>query len=52
MPIAINITFRNDNQNTILNRLSARLGREPTNAEVKEEICRILREARKETRYA
>jgi hypothetical protein len=33
---------------TIWEALAARLGREPTNAEAKEEVCRILREARAE----
>jgi hypothetical protein len=52
MPITVSITFRNDNQNTIWNRLTARLGREPTNSEVKEDVWRILREAREEIRNA
>jgi hypothetical protein len=36
------ITFQNDNPNTIWNRLAARLGREPSATEVREEIRRII----------
>lgn len=36
-------TWRNDNPNTVWNRLAARLGREPTNQEAKEEVLRILK---------
>ena len=43
MPVAITITFQNPNPDTIWNRLAARLGREPTNAEAKAEVERILR---------
>lgn len=39
-----NITWRNDNPNTIWNRLAKRLGREPTRAEAKAEVQRILDE--------
>ena len=38
----VNVTFRNDNPNTIWNRLAARLGREPTAAEARAEVRRIL----------
>ena len=44
--IRINITWRNDNPDTIWNRLAARLGREPTPAEAAAEVKRILAEAR------
>lgn len=43
--IRINFTWRNDNPATIANRLAARIGREPTHAELKAEVSRILREA-------
>ena len=43
MALAVTITHRNDNPNTIWNRLAARLGREPTNAEAAAEVRRILR---------
>lgn len=43
----ITITFRNDNPDTIWNRLAERLGREPTAEEVKQDVLRILRESRK-----
>lgn len=42
----MSITFHNPNPNTIWNRLAAKLGREPTDAEASAEVCRILREAR------
>lgn len=41
----VTITFTNPNPDTIWNRLAAKLGREPTNAEAREEVLRILREA-------
>lgn len=41
----ITVTFRNDNPNTIWNRLAARLGREPTDAEAAAEVKRIMSEA-------
>jgi hypothetical protein len=44
MTVAVNIVFRNDNPNTIWNRLAAKLGREPTNAEAAAEVSRILDE--------
>ena len=40
--IQINITHRNDNPSTIWNRLAARLGRDPTDAEACDEVRRIL----------
>ncbi|WP_286963817.1 hypothetical protein [Methylobacterium sp.] len=42
--MAVYVTFavRNDNPNTIWNRLADRLGREPTNAEARAEVLRIL----------
>lgn len=41
-------SWTNRNPNTIWNRLAKKLGREPTPAEVKAEVQRILREARVE----
>lgn len=38
----INVTFTNGNPNTVYNRLAAKLGREPSNVEVKAELDRIL----------
>jgi hypothetical protein len=43
----ITFTVTNKNHNTIYNKLAAKLGREPTAQEVKEEVNRILTEARK-----
>lgn len=43
----VTITFRNDNPNTIYNRLAQRLGREPTHAETVAEVKRILSEAQR-----
>jgi hypothetical protein len=40
----VNVTWRNDNPNTIWNRLAAKLGREPTNAEAAADVRRILEE--------
>lgn len=40
----VTVSFRNDNPNTIWNKLAARLGREPTNAEATAEVKRILSE--------
>jgi hypothetical protein len=40
----ITTTWRNDNPNTIWNVLARKLGREPTNAEVKAELDRITSE--------
>ncbi len=39
----INTKFTNKNPNTIANRLAVKLGREPNNAELKQEVLRILR---------
>ena len=44
--IQVNVTWHNANPNTIWGKLATRLGREPTNAEAKAEVLRILREAR------
>jgi hypothetical protein len=38
----VNITWQNANPNTIWAKLANRLGREPTNAEAKQEVQRIL----------
>lgn len=46
MSIKIAIAFHNPNPDTIWNRLAARLGREPTHAEAREEVSRILKESR------
>lgn len=40
--IEVRVTWRNDNPNTIWNQLAKRLGREPTNAEARDEVRRIL----------
>ncbi len=48
MTLQVNVTWRNDNPGTIWNRLAAKLGREPTAAEAKAEVQRILGEARDE----
>jgi len=39
------ITFTNKNPETIYNKLAAKLGREPSNAEVLQELDRILGKA-------
>lgn len=45
MAVEVRVTWHpSRNPNTIWNRLAARLGREPTNAEAAEEVKRILRE--------
>jgi hypothetical protein len=44
MAITVTTTWRNDNPNTIWNRLAAKLGREPTHAEAKAEVERIMRD--------
>ena len=41
----VTITWQNNNPNTVWNKLAARLGREPTNAEAATEVRRILSEA-------
>ena len=40
--IRVTTSWRNDNPNTVWNRLAAKLGREPTNAEAAQEVKRIL----------
>lgn len=42
----ITTTWNNSNPDTIWNRLAAKLGRSPTDAEVTAEVRRILAEAR------
>lgn len=42
----ITVTWTNNNPDTIWNRLAAKLGREPTNAEATAEVKRILAEAK------
>ena len=44
MTFTVTTTWHNDNPNTIWNRLAAKLGREPTNAEAAAEVKRILSE--------
>lgn len=44
MAITVKIAFHNPNPDTVWNRLAARLGREPTGAEARAEVRRILRE--------
>ena len=46
--LEVHFTVTNKNPNTIANKLAAKLGREPTNAELNEEVRRILREASEE----
>lgn len=41
MPVTV--SFASDNPETIWNRLAARLGREPTDAEAAEAVLRVLR---------
>ncbi|WP_187967874.1 hypothetical protein [Aquibium microcysteis] len=45
MSLIVTVTWHNPNPDTIANKLAARLGREPTHQELKDEVCRILREA-------
>ena len=40
----VQTTFHNDNPNTIWNKLAAKLGRQPTNAEAAAEVKRIMSE--------
>lgn len=40
----ITITWHNAHPNTIWGKLAAKLGREPTDAEAKAEVLRILRQ--------
>lgn len=49
MSVTISVSWNNSNPNTVWSRLAAKLGREPTNQEAKDEVCRILREARENT---
>jgi hypothetical protein len=42
MSFTVTVTWGSSNPNTIYNRLAARLGRVPTDAEVKAEVERIL----------
>lgn len=44
MTIEITFSYRNDNPDTIWNRLAQRLGREPTDREAADEVRRILAE--------
>lgn len=44
MANAIRVAWHNANPNTIWNKLAARLGREPTDAEATAEVKRILDE--------
>jgi hypothetical protein len=46
--IQITVTARNDNPGTIWNVLAARLGREPSEDEARDEVLRILEEARQD----
>lgn len=48
MPIQINFTVTNDNPDTIWNKLVAKLGRDPTNDECRDEIHRLLEQFRME----
>ena len=43
MAVQVTTTWHNAGPHTIWARLAARLGREPTNAEAKAEVLRILR---------
>jgi len=45
--IHITVTVRNDNPDTIWNRLAARLGREPTDAEARDEVRAILNDEKR-----
>lgn len=45
--LRVSISWRNDDPSTIYNVLKRKLGREPTNAELKAEVLRILREAKR-----
>lgn len=42
MPVAVTITIRNDNPHTISNTLARKLGRPPTDKELRAEVLRIL----------
>lgn len=43
----VTVTWHNAGPHTIWAKLAERLGREPTNAEARQEVERILNEARK-----
>jgi hypothetical protein len=45
MTFKVNTTWRNDNPDTIWNRLATKLGREPTHDEAGAEVMRLLGEA-------
>lgn len=49
MPITITYSWRNDNPNTVWNRLAKKLGREPTRREAEDEVRRILNKPRNAT---
>ena len=42
MAIKVTTTWHNPNPNTVWNKLAARLGREPTDEEIRTEINRIM----------
>ena len=44
----VTTTWRNDNPNTIWNRLATKLGRQPTHAEACAEVRRIMSETQVE----
>jgi hypothetical protein len=44
MPLNVTITWTNRNPDTVYNKLKARLGREPTQQELVDEVTRILRD--------
>jgi len=46
MSVTVSVSVRNDNPDTIWNRLAARLGREPSTREATDEVRRIIRDAR------
>lgn len=46
MAVKITFSWKNENPNTIWNKLAARLGREPTNAEAAAEVKRIMAESK------
>lgn len=44
----VTFTYANNNPKTIYNVLAAKLGREPTNSEIKAEVTRIINHNNKE----
>ncbi len=42
MSVTINTTWANKNPNSVWNKLVAKLGREPTEAEARDEVLRII----------